>query len=217
MDYIRSIELQERGSPHIHTIIALDTQFRCPLCDSTVIVQDVYDALQRLWYKGLSKFESIYPVTTNSLSYVTKYVAKSTTDRTLWRHIYQVTSDLDAYHSGRFPNRPHLYQHRDPVEAARQLEPVPYDANSRPTIRPTPWLNPDLKSSKLKLLTYSRKFPLHYFLQRNCTLPYLEQTYDQWIQDGAPQLPENKLTKTQYDQLLKLDSQLKQSFKQSQD
>lgn len=189
LEYIRSIELQERGSPHIHAILATTKQFRCPMCDNENIVQDVYDRLQSLWHLGLAKFTAMYPIRSQGLSYVLKYVGKGASVKTAWSHVYRQAESLDDFARSRGFEQPHIYQHSSTLERTSDQEiPVRFQEDSVHISRQPPrvWLNSDLNKGRLKLLTYTRKFPFVFFLNRNTNMETLSKLYDAWLDAGCP-------------------------------
>lgn len=163
--YIRSLELQENGSPHWHALLSLGTPVRCALCDNDAISQDVYDAMRRFWPYGLSKFTYVGGNYSKALSYVLKYVSKSTSRKAVWAKVYAIRDALELFSQNQDGTSAYVDNLLDSGEFAPHLV-EPHVPDTESPYGQQVWFNPHRKYGKVKLLTWTSNFPWHWFFQR---------------------------------------------------
>lgn len=162
--YIRSLEMQTRGSPHWHAILAIRTPIRCCMCDSDAICQDVYDRFQSLWQYGYSKFSALDVSYPQALQYVLKYVDKTSSARTVWRHVYSLQDEFDTFCTSRYGQ--YLSVNNLLVFGKDVMHAAPALHDTEPIYTRPVWFNNQRTHKRVKLLTASRNFPYQYFFQR---------------------------------------------------
>ena len=164
--YIRSLELQKRGTPHFHALLATIPSLRCDICDNGSLCQDAYNRLQSLWTGGYSKHEALDTVKPKQLGYVLKYATKTASAKTVWRKVYDLRDAFDEW----CDSHGHGHVLVDDITDSRRASTLDSPAIDVQTPEPeSVWLDDTLERDRVKILTWTADFPFQWFFQRVVT------------------------------------------------
>ena len=142
-EYLKTYEIHKDGYPHIH-ILFIFSNLNYPDDHSRWLPDDVFSKLKHAWVHGLSDHQSPSSHSNHStLSYVLKYISKTSSAQHLWRRIltpnadYQPATNVNGY----------------PITVTRY-------ASYKTLLVPTAKLldRTDCRIQKIKLITWSRGF-----------------------------------------------------------
>ncbi len=155
-EYLKTYEVHKDGYPHIH-ILFIFSNLNYPDNHSRWLPDNVFKKLKSAWTHGLSDHQSPTSSTDYSaLSYILKYVAKTSSSTHLWRLLLSSNQvSVPELNANGYPIHLKKYAgyHYVPICFIHRLD------------------RTDFKIKKIKLISWSRNFIQSYLNANNITKP----------------------------------------------
>ncbi len=153
IQYFRSFELQRDGTPHFHVLLQFPSAC-LRINKARYFDARCYRLFKGVWKYGLTDYQPPRSKATAQLAYIMKYLSKNASVKTVWMKIFASQKNLSL----------------NVKSADSGIDACSLKAHSASTEYVNPVYHLISKSSKIKLLTWSRSFDFSPFYRKTATI-----------------------------------------------